>query len=118
MANIVHTTAIYHSIHQRQDEALADQEQLLNIIAAIDIPESKCQEYTTAKVPLLKKDRKKIQDCLMLKLVVSDDDSKEETAIDVLEKLQTLGDTAYKEKGFIMLSISTLGTLKRHQKNG
>lgn len=49
MANIIHTTAIYHSIHQRQNEALADQEQLLNIIAAIDIPESKCQEYTTVK---------------------------------------------------------------------
>ncbi|CAG2222178.1 unnamed protein product [Mytilus edulis] len=57
IARLFHTTAIFHSIHQRQDEALADQEQLLNIMTAIDIPDIMCTEFTSVKIPLLEKER-------------------------------------------------------------
>ncbi|XP_053407049.1 uncharacterized protein LOC123544790 isoform X1 [Mercenaria mercenaria] len=58
---VLQASAIYHSLYQRQDEALACQEQMLTIIAAMDISETDYKDLTSVKIPLLYKDRIIIQ---------------------------------------------------------
>jgi hypothetical protein len=49
---VLQTTAVFHSLHQRQDKALADQEQMILIITTLDLNETEYQELTAIKVPL------------------------------------------------------------------
>jgi hypothetical protein len=37
---VLQTTAVFHSLHQRQDKALADQEQMIPIITTLDLSET------------------------------------------------------------------------------
>jgi hypothetical protein len=43
---VFQTTAVFHSLHQRQDKALADQEQMIPIITTLDLSETEYQELT------------------------------------------------------------------------
>ena len=95
-ANMFHASAVFHSIHQRHDEALAHQEQLLNIMTVIDIPQRKCNEYTFVKIPLLERERKLIHDCLSFKSI-HNDKANESLISNIPEKLQKLGNEAYKK---------------------
>ncbi|CAC5360154.1 unnamed protein product [Mytilus coruscus] len=64
MLKILQTTALYHSIHQRQALALADQEQMVTIIPTLKVDTKYFHELTSIKIPLLQKDREKILECL------------------------------------------------------
>ncbi|CAC5376234.1 STIP1 [Mytilus coruscus] len=99
IARLFHTTAVFHSVHQRQDEALADQEQLLNIMTAIDIPQDICTEFMSVKIPLLEKERSVIQDCLSA--VLSLQSEKGETLLtDEPEMLRIKGNEAFKDNRY------------------
>jgi hypothetical protein len=37
---VLQTTAVFHSLHQRQDKAIADKEQMICIITTLDLSES------------------------------------------------------------------------------
>jgi hypothetical protein len=54
---VLQTTAVFHSLHQRQDKALADQEQMIRIITTVDLSETEYKEVTAIKIPLLQQDR-------------------------------------------------------------
>ncbi|XP_053406877.1 uncharacterized protein LOC128559416 [Mercenaria mercenaria] len=58
---LLQASAIYHSLFQRQDEALACQNQMLCIIPAVDISEGSFSALTCVKIPLLNRDRLIIQ---------------------------------------------------------
>jgi hypothetical protein len=47
------SAAVFHSLHQRQDKALADQEQMIRIITTVDLSETEYEELTAIKIPLL-----------------------------------------------------------------
>ncbi|CAC5416532.1 unnamed protein product [Mytilus coruscus] len=64
MLKILQTTALYHSINQRQAFALADQEQMVKIIPTLSVDIKYYHELTCIKIPLLLKDREVIVDCL------------------------------------------------------
>ncbi|CAG2196359.1 unnamed protein product [Mytilus edulis] len=57
MLKILQTTALYHSINQRQALALADQEQMVQIITTLSVDFVYYYELTSIKIPLLQKDR-------------------------------------------------------------
>ncbi|CAG2195420.1 unnamed protein product [Mytilus edulis] len=99
MANLLHTSAVFHSVYQRQDEALADQEQLLHIMTVIDIPKEKCLEFTSVKIPLLERDRNMIQDCLSAVLINFRDDG-EFKLPDEIDSLRIKGNDAFKENRY------------------
>lgn len=63
-SHLLQTSAVYHSLFQRQDEALAAQDQMLNILTAIDATDEECRSIINIKVPLLSKDRIMIQSCI------------------------------------------------------
>jgi len=48
-------------INQRQDEALSDQDQMLHVITSLNLSGDKVKELTSIKIPLLEKDRIRIQ---------------------------------------------------------
>jgi hypothetical protein len=50
---ILQSSAIYHSINQRQDEALSDQDQMLHVITSLNLSGDKVKELTRIKLPLL-----------------------------------------------------------------
>jgi hypothetical protein len=52
------------NLHQRQDNALADQEQMIPIITTLDLSETEYQELTAIKIPLLQQDRLIIQNSI------------------------------------------------------
>jgi hypothetical protein len=45
---ILQSSAIYHSINQRQDEALSDQDQMLHVITSLNLSGDKVKELTFA----------------------------------------------------------------------
>jgi hypothetical protein len=47
---VLQTTAVFHSLHQRQDKALADQEQMIRIITTVDLSETEYEELTAIKI--------------------------------------------------------------------
>ena len=61
---VLQTTAVFHSLHQRQDKALADQEQMICIITTLDLSETEYEELTAIKIPLLQQDRLIIQNSI------------------------------------------------------
>lgn len=61
---VLQTTAVFHSLHQRQDKALADQEQMIRIITTVDLSETEYEELTAITIPLLQQDRLIIQNCI------------------------------------------------------
>ncbi|VDH92300.1 Hypothetical predicted protein [Mytilus galloprovincialis] len=64
MLKILQTTAVYHSINQRQALALADQEQMVQIIPTLPFHTKYYHELTSITIPLLQKDRETILECL------------------------------------------------------
>ncbi|XP_063403668.1 uncharacterized protein LOC134687361 [Mytilus trossulus] len=99
IARLFHTTAVFHSVHQRQDEALADQEQLLNIMTAIEIPQDLCTEFTSVKIPLLEKERSVIQDSLSAVLALQSE-KREILLTDETEMLRMKGNEAFKDNRY------------------
>ena len=61
---VLQATAVFHSLHQRQDKALADQEQMISIITTVDLSETEYEELTAIKIPLLQQDRLIIQNSI------------------------------------------------------
>ena len=99
MLKILQTTALYHSINQRQAFALADQEQMVKIIPTLSVDINYYHELTCIKIPLLLKDREVIVDCLAS---VIHDDAEEINEIPSVipytsEKLREMGNEAFKE---------------------
>ncbi|CAG2196354.1 unnamed protein product [Mytilus edulis] len=64
MLKILQTTALYHSVNQRQALALADQKQMVQIISTLSVDTKYYHELTNIKIPLLQRDRKAIIECL------------------------------------------------------
>ncbi|CAC5373485.1 unnamed protein product [Mytilus coruscus] len=59
---IIQTTASYHSIHQRQAIALADQAQMVRIMTTVGIDIKFYNDLTSKQILLLQRDREKILD--------------------------------------------------------
>ncbi|XP_052074713.1 uncharacterized protein LOC127712365 [Mytilus californianus] len=63
-ARVIQASAIYNSLSQRQDAALEDQNQMLYIMASLDMEEHTCNELTSVKIPLLERDRMHVQNSI------------------------------------------------------
>lgn len=92
-AILLQASAIYHSLFQRQDEALASQDQMLSIIAAIDIETSLYRNLTCIKIPLLSRDRLIIQSSITTVTDTAIDSSKEAFDAEIYRKT---GNEAFK----------------------
>lgn len=57
MSKLLQTCSIYHSLFQRQNEALASQAQMVNIVTTLSLSENVARHLTSIKVPLLSTDR-------------------------------------------------------------
>ena len=60
-ARILHEASVYHSVHQRQDEAFYLQDQMLQILTSSSVTDSDVAKLIAIKCPLLAADRKRIQ---------------------------------------------------------
>ena len=60
-ARILHDASVYHSIHQRQDEAFYLQNQMLQILTNSSLTETDFAQLIAIKCPLLTADRKRLQ---------------------------------------------------------
>ena len=94
---ILQSSAIYHSINQRQDEALSDQDQMLHVITSLNLSVDKVKELTSIKIPLLEKDRIRIQNCIA---TISCEDAPQNESVRgepvSTDQLRILGNEAYK----------------------
>ncbi|XP_076079299.1 uncharacterized protein LOC143049581 [Mytilus galloprovincialis] len=100
MLKILQTTALYHSINQRQALALADQEQMVQIITTLSVDFVYYYELTSIKIPLLQKDREVVLECLAS--VIHDDNKEIENVTSVIvpyksEILREMGNKAFNE---------------------
>ena len=60
-ARVLHDASVYHSIHQRQDEAFILQDQMLQLLTGCSIPEKEVAYLTAIKCPLMAADRQIIR---------------------------------------------------------
>ncbi|CAG2242213.1 unnamed protein product [Mytilus edulis] len=99
MLKILQTTAVYHSINQRQALALADQEQMVQIIPTLPVTTKYYHELTSITIPLLQKDRETILECLASVIQNDSEDSVDTTPVILYnsESLREMGNKAYKE---------------------
>ncbi|CAG2199185.1 unnamed protein product [Mytilus edulis] len=99
MLKILQTTALYHSINQRQALALTDQAQMVKIIPTLSVDINYYHELTSIKIPLLKKDREMILKCLAS--VIHDDNEEVNEISSVVpyksETLREMGNEAFKD---------------------
>lgn len=64
MLKIFQTSALYHSIYQRQAEALAVQDKMLHIISLSNVSVEQQKELTSLTIPVHEKDRRKLHMCI------------------------------------------------------
>ena len=64
LLKVFQTSALYHSIYQRQAEALAIQEELLRIMSLTNISIKQQKEFTSLTSPIHEKDRQKLHACI------------------------------------------------------
>ncbi|CAC5360147.1 unnamed protein product [Mytilus coruscus] len=100
---LLQTTALYHSIHQRQAIALADQAQMIRIMTTVKVDSHFYNNLTRIKIPLLQRDREKILDCLVSVIPVKNEDIHDYTLVVTsgAEALRILGNEAFKEKRYL-----------------
>jgi tetratricopeptide (TPR) repeat protein len=95
---ILQSSGIYHSINQRQDEALSDQDQMLHVIASLNLTGDKAKELTSIQLPLFEKDRIRIQNCIA---AISCEDVPQNGSVRgepvSTDQLRILGNEAYQE---------------------
>ncbi|CAC5416517.1 unnamed protein product [Mytilus coruscus] len=103
MLKILQTTALYHSINQRQALALTDQEQMFKIISMLSFDTNYYHELTNIKIPLLQKDREMILECLA-SVIHKDSEEIIDTSSSVVpynsETLREMGNEAFKEQRY------------------
>lgn len=96
---IMQTAAIYNSLHQRQDAALDDQNQMLHIMTSLELDENTYREITSMKIPLLELDRLCIRNSVAA--VLQDGETQIQSgSVEPLspEKLRLIGNNAYQEE--------------------
>ncbi|XP_053406876.1 uncharacterized protein LOC128559415 [Mercenaria mercenaria] len=100
---LLQTSAIYHSLFQRQDEALACQAQMLSIIPALGIAESDYRDLTGIKTPLLQKDRQIIQSSMAMAISTGTEPLvgvDQTVALLDPEQLRRIGNDAFKSQKY------------------
>ncbi|XP_053393963.1 uncharacterized protein LOC128555524 [Mercenaria mercenaria] len=102
---LLQTSAIYHSLFQRQDEALACQAQMLSIIPALGIEESDYRDLTCIKIPLLQNDRQIIQSSMIMAISTGTEplvgiDQAQTVALLDPEPLRIMGNEAFKSQKY------------------
>ena len=84
---VFQTSALYHSIYQRQAEALAIQEEMLRIISLSNISIEQQKEFTSLTVPIHEKDRKKLNACIESTISQNNDQESESNDATLLREL-------------------------------
>ena len=99
---VLQTTAVFHSLHQRQDKALADQEQMIRIITTLDLSETEYEELTAIKIPLLQQDRLIIQNCIASVMTEENDTDDQQLSHVPMEpeELKSKGNEAFQKSKF------------------
>jgi tetratricopeptide (TPR) repeat protein len=89
---------MYHSINQKNDEVLSDQDKMLHVITSLNLSGDKVKELTSIKLPLLEKDRIRIQNCIA---TISCEDTPQNDSVQgepvSTDQLRILGNEAYRE---------------------
>ncbi|CAC5386832.1 unnamed protein product [Mytilus coruscus] len=101
-ARVIQASAIYNSLSQRQDAALEDQNQMLNIMASLDMEEHTCNELTSVKIPLLERDRMHVQNSIATVLQDNGNENIKSFAVVPLstDRLREIGNQAFQEKRY------------------
>lgn len=96
---IMQTAAIFNSLHQRQDVALDDQNQMLNIMASLELDENTYRSITAIKIPLLERDLLCIQNSIATVLQENEIQDQNKPSVPLSpERLRLMGNNAF-EKG-------------------
>ncbi|CAG2203968.1 unnamed protein product [Mytilus edulis] len=101
-ARVMQASAIYNSLSQRQDVALEDQNQMLNIMASLDIEEHTYNELTWRRLHK-ERDRVHVQNSIATILQDSGYESKVEGVSSVPltnDRLREIGNQAFQEKRY------------------
>ncbi|VDI48370.1 Hypothetical predicted protein [Mytilus galloprovincialis] len=99
MIRIMQTAAIFNSLHQRQDVALDDQNQMLNIMASLELDENTYRSITAIKIPLLEWDLVCIQNSIATVLQENETQDQNTPSVPLSpERLRLMGNNAF-EKG-------------------
>ncbi|XP_022244846.1 uncharacterized protein LOC111086415 [Limulus polyphemus] len=93
---LLHEASIFHSVHQRQNEAMAAQDQMLTMATASNLAKEDFTKITTIKVPLFEKERLRVQSSMAS--VHSSGEIGEKFLTD--EDLRELGNTAFNDGKF------------------
>ncbi|CAC5390663.1 unnamed protein product [Mytilus coruscus] len=98
---IMQTAAIFNSLHQRQDVALDDQNQMLNIMASLELDENTYRAITAIKIPLLEWDLLCIQNSIAT-VLQEDETQNQNTPVVPLspERLRLMGNNAFKKRRY------------------
>ena len=91
---IYQTSALFDSIYQRQAEALAAQDQMLNMMSLGDLSEDQQNKLTSVTIPVHEKERFFLQECIAS--IISIEDGNESDIADP-ETLRIFGNKAFHE---------------------
>ncbi|XP_071133358.1 uncharacterized protein [Mytilus edulis] len=99
---VLQTTTLYHSIHQRQAIALADQEQMVRIMTTLPVDTKYYNDLTRIKIPLLQGDRETLLNSLVSVIPVDNEDipNCKSAVASRVETLRIIGNEAFKEKRY------------------
>lgn len=100
MARILQTCAISHSLFQRQNEALAAQAHMINVITQTTKSEFIARDLTKIKVPLLQKDRALLENGTASVLTTNGDDTEQPVVASDSEKLRMIGNEEFKSERY------------------
>ncbi|CAC5386846.1 unnamed protein product [Mytilus coruscus] len=95
-------SAIHNSLSQRQDAAMEDQNQMLNIMASLNMDEHTYNELTSIIIPLLERDRIRVQNCIVTVLQDEDNENIKSFAVVPLtpDRLREIGNNAFAENRY------------------
>ncbi|CAH1797890.1 unnamed protein product [Owenia fusiformis] len=91
---IIYESSIFHSVNQRQSEALCAQGEKNTMMTYLDsLDQGKIEFYIEVKIPILEDQRKRIEECMKSESSVIKDQTKS-------DELRGLGNTNFKDGNF------------------
>ena len=93
---VFQTSAIFHSIYQRQAEALSAQSEMLHMMSLCNVTVEQEKELTTVTIPVHDLERKTLQKCLESKIIL--DDSEQTIVVTDPNALREMGNKAFQGK--------------------
>ena len=92
---VFQTAAVFHSIYQRQAEALSSQEQMLRMITLANLSEKQESDLTVLTIPIQERERNKIQACIETTILPQCENGSSDDEPTIIREM---GNKAFQEK--------------------